>query len=224
MIRIVIEFAISLLDSSMIIFRRPLTLWSVTRAAPYCELIATSSQRADRPDGEERNREKRQRRMPAHSGSGVKRAYWVGAAPSGSLGQARSFAPLFDPIPNSAEARSQAGRQSVRHSPWHLNSWPRSPILPPHSGHTQFRMPEITSALDLTVANLMTDIKHLLQTSSIPPELLNAFLLPKFVRSLSVSAGRFLESQGRPTQRGRRVKVAGLLGTPGICQTAGIRS
>jgi hypothetical protein len=28
MIRIVIEFAISLLDSSMIIFRRPLTLWS----------------------------------------------------------------------------------------------------------------------------------------------------------------------------------------------------
>jgi hypothetical protein len=76
-------------------------------------------------------------------------------------------------------------------------------------------MPEITSALDLTVANLMTDIKHLLQTSSIPPELLNAFLLPKFVRSLSVSEGRFLESQGRPTQESQESKARRFAGDSG---------
>lgn len=46
---------------------------------------------------------------------------------------------------------SQIRRQSVRHSPWHLNSLPGPPILPPHPGHTQFRMPDITSPLSGTV-------------------------------------------------------------------------
>lgn len=46
---------------------------------------------------------------------------------------------------------SQIRRQSVRHSPWHLNSLPGPPILPPHPGQTQFRMPDITSPLPATV-------------------------------------------------------------------------
>src|ERR1700756_5902675 len=40
-----------------------------------------------------------------------------------------------------------------------MNSLPRSPILPPHSGHTQFRMPEITSAIDFTVVYLTNCIR-----------------------------------------------------------------
>src|SRR5882762_2059956 len=55
-------------------------------------------------------------------------------------------------------SRSQIGRQSVWHSPWHLNSLPRPPILPPHSGHTQFRMPEITSAVSVIVLHLINHI------------------------------------------------------------------
>jgi hypothetical protein len=54
---------------------------------------------------------------------------------------------------------SQIGRQSVRHSPWHLNSLPIFPILPPHSGHTQFRMPDITSAFVLAAPHLVNCIR-----------------------------------------------------------------
>jgi hypothetical protein len=50
---------------------------------------------------------------------------------------------------------SQIRRQSVRHSPWHLNSLPGPPILPPHPGHTQFRMPDITSPLPTTVVQFI---------------------------------------------------------------------
>ena len=56
---------------------------------------------------------------------------------------------------SAAKACSQARRQSVRHSPWHLNSLPAPPILPPHSGHTQFRMPDTTSELARSVPNLV---------------------------------------------------------------------
>ena len=60
---------------------------------------------------------------------------------------------------NSSESiRSQVRRQSVRHSPWHLNSLPRPPILPPHPGHTQFRMPDITPALPTIVVLLINCI------------------------------------------------------------------
>src|SRR5579863_1373912 len=41
-------------------------------------------------------------------------------------------------------------RQSLWHVPWHLNSLPGPPILPPHSGHMQFKMPETTSSMVLT--------------------------------------------------------------------------
>lgn len=57
-------------------------------------------------------------------------------------------------LPSSERTRSQIGRQSVRHSPWHLNSRLRPPILPPHPGQTQFRMPDITSAF-LTIVVLL---------------------------------------------------------------------
>ena len=39
-----------------------------------------------------------------------------------------------------------------------LNSLPRPPILPPHSGHIQFKMPETTSEIVLTLLNLMNVI------------------------------------------------------------------
>ncbi len=57
---------------------------------------------------------------------------------------------------------SQIGRQSVPHLPWHLNSLPGPPILPPHSGHTQFTIPDKTSLPCLIALCL---------TSSISPSL-----------------------------------------------------
>ena len=45
------------------------------------------------------------------------------------------------------ERRSQASRQSVRHSPSHLNALLPPPIRPPQSGHTQLRMSEIMSSV-----------------------------------------------------------------------------
>jgi len=39
-----------------------------------------------------------------------------------------------------ANALSQTARQSLPHRPWHLNSFDRPPIRPPHSGQTQFRI------------------------------------------------------------------------------------
>src|SRR6266851_2913670 len=56
--------------------------------------------------------------------------------------------------------------------PWHLNSLPRPPILPPHSGHTQLRMPETTSAVALTVL-------HLINIIHTPP------ITPNYQRSLT---------------------------------------
>jgi hypothetical protein len=53
--------------------------------------------------------------------------------------------------------RSHVNRQSVLHSPWHLNSFPRSPILPPHSGHIQFKILETISVV-LTLPNLINAI------------------------------------------------------------------
>ena len=92
-------------------------------------------------------------------------------------------------------ARSQMGRQSVRHSPWHLNSWPRPPILPPHSGQIQFRMSDITSALALTVLHLINcittspirknDLLSLIQISVVTElnrKLLNAFPVPNVMK------------------------------------------
>lgn len=60
--------------------------------------------------------------------------------------------------PRVAERRSQITRQSVWHWPWHLNSVPRPPILPPHSGQIQFKMPETTSVVLLTLLNLVNVI------------------------------------------------------------------
>ena len=58
----------------------------------------------------------------------------------------------------SESIRSQMRRQSARHSPWHLNSSPRPPILPPHSGQTQLRMPDITSEFATIVVLLVNAI------------------------------------------------------------------
>ena len=44
------------------------------------------------------------------------------------------------------------------HLPWHMNSLPGPPILPPHSGQTQFKMLEIRSALVRSVVNSMFSI------------------------------------------------------------------
>src|ERR1700745_1306250 len=56
------------------------------------------------------------------------------------------------------EKPSQPGRQSFWHSPWHLNSFPRPPNLPPHSGHIQFKMLETTSSVALKLLNLINAI------------------------------------------------------------------
>ena len=45
------------------------------------------------------------------------------------------------------EALSQTARQSLPHRPWHLNSFERPPICPPHSGQTKFRIADMYSAL-----------------------------------------------------------------------------
>jgi hypothetical protein len=58
-------------------------------------------------------------------------------------------------------SKSHTRRQSIWHLPWHLNSLPRPPILPPHSGHTQFRMLETTSVVALNELNLTNDIRTL---------------------------------------------------------------
>src|SRR5271165_4654423 len=47
----------------------------------------------------------------------------------------------------SAKALSQTARQSLPHRPWHLNSFERPPICPPHSGQTKFRIADMHSAL-----------------------------------------------------------------------------
>ena len=44
------------------------------------------------------------------------------------------------------------------HLPWQMNSLPGPPILPPHSGQTQFKMLEIRSALVRSVVNSMFSI------------------------------------------------------------------
>ncbi len=49
----------------------------------------------------------------------------------------------------------QNGRQSVWQWPWHLNSFPGPPILPPHSGHTQFKILDTMSDADLKLLNLI---------------------------------------------------------------------
>ena len=46
-----------------------------------------------------------------------------------------------------ARALSQTARQSLPHRPWHLNSFDRPPICPPHSGQTKFRIADMHSAL-----------------------------------------------------------------------------
>src|SRR5260370_26283486 len=65
---------------------------------------------------------------------------------------------------------------------------PRSPILPPHSGHTQFKIPEITSALDLTVLNLMNCIR----TSEAKPR------TTECIYSSKVSAGVWSDLESLP--------------------------
>src|SRR5215472_716358 len=52
----------------------------------------------------------------------------------------------------------QRARQSIRQRPWHLNSSPSPPIFPPHSGQTQFRMLEITSAIGFTEISIIEDM------------------------------------------------------------------
>jgi hypothetical protein len=67
------------------------------------------------------------------------------------------------PVQARLRERSQSSRQSNWHLPWHLNSLPRPPILPPHSGHTQFIMLEIISRVALDPLHRTTDIAHLIQ-------------------------------------------------------------
>jgi hypothetical protein len=67
------------------------------------------------------------------------------------------------PVQARLRERSQSSRQSNWHLPWHLNSLPRPPILPPHSGHTQFIMLEIISRVVLDPLNRITDIAHLIR-------------------------------------------------------------
>jgi hypothetical protein len=67
------------------------------------------------------------------------------------------------PVQARLRERSQSSRQSNWHLPWHLNALPRPPILPPHSGHTQFIMLEIISRVPLDPLHRITDIAHLIQ-------------------------------------------------------------
>jgi len=55
---------------------------------------------------------------------------------------------------------SQTWRQFFSHFPWHLNSCPLPPMLPPHSGQMQFIMLEITSEAALKAFNLRYAMYH----------------------------------------------------------------
>src|SRR5947208_17023452 len=70
--------------------------------------------------------------------------------------------------------------------PWHLNSLPRPPILPPHSGHTQFRMPETTSAVALTVLHLINTM-HTSHNAELPA-IANPVQAAKYRETLAHSA------------------------------------
>jgi len=54
---------------------------------------------------------------------------------------------------------SQTVRQSFPHRPWHMNSFVRPPIGPPHSGQTQFRIADMYPAPTCVAAALVNCIR-----------------------------------------------------------------
>ena len=81
-----------------------------------------------------------------------------------AAGPDRFLERLWNPADKSC---SQSGRQSVRHSPRHLNSSSVPPMLPPQSGHTQFRMLDMTS--EPTITCISTSMNDKEASTACPP-------------------------------------------------------